>query len=122
MKRTLLAATVSSALPLLVVLAAACGGVEKAGGDDAAGSGTPPASASDAGSAPAAQPAPAPGLAPPDPLAEVEDSIHEADLFHRRQSSMESYESCMEKAKVLEPPARAAIEAACKRSRGAPQP
>lgn len=104
----------------LVLAAAACGGVDRPGADQLPG-GAPPAAAP-ASAAPAGESAPAPGLAPPDPLAEVEDSIREADLFRQRQQSMESYESCMRKAKGLEEPARTMIENACKRSRGGGEP
>lgn len=110
-------------LPIaLALLAAGCGGADRAGGGDAS-TASPPATPAGAGSAPAAEPAPAPGLAPRDPLAEVEDSINEANLYRQRQQSMETYESCMRKAKGLEQPVRTTIENACKRSsRGAPRP
>jgi hypothetical protein len=108
-------------LPLVAaaLAAGACG----PGGDAPGGDGSDAAPAAAAPAAPGAQPAaealpPAPPPGQPDPLAEARDSIQEADLYHRRQRSMESLESCMAKAKGLEPAVRATIETACKRARG----
>ncbi|HET7232597.1 MAG TPA: hypothetical protein VFJ16_21485 [Longimicrobium sp.] len=113
----------AAVLPAVALLAtaAACG--DRKLDDEAASPGAAAPGAAPAGnvaSAPDGQAA-APQDAPPprDPLAEAEDSIAEAQLFHKRQQSMESYASCMEKAKGLEPGPRAVIEAACKRGRGA---
>jgi len=58
----------------------------------------------------------------------VEDSIREAHDdsvalakdYHQRLGSMESYASCMQKAKAADPQVRPTIEAACKRAPGAP--
>jgi hypothetical protein len=44
------------------------------------------------------------------------DSIDLAKDYHRRLGNMESYQSCMAKAKGVEAPARAVIEQACARS------
>ena len=108
--------------PILIaaaLLVAACRGDE--------GGGAAPAAAAPG----AAAPSPASESAPPPPppaamsvedsiLAAREDSIHEAELFKQRSAQMESYESCMAKARRLEPPeVRAPIIAACGRSRGA---
>ncbi|HEX8905909.1 MAG TPA: hypothetical protein VF771_13755 [Longimicrobiaceae bacterium] len=46
------------------------------------------------------------------------DSTREAQLYHRRQQSMETLESCLAKARAAEGPQRAVLEAACRRSRG----
>lgn len=106
-----------AALPLLAaILVAACDRGAKAPGATAENAPPAASAASEAQAAPA--PAPDPALQPMDPLEAVRDSVQEAELYHRRIESMESYESCMAKARVLDPPARASIEAACKRSHG----
>jgi hypothetical protein len=46
-----------------------------------------------------------------------EDSIELAQDYNMRRGAMETYESCMAKAKGLEPGPRAVIEQACARSR-----
>ena len=70
--------------------------------------------------APAAEaaPPPAPGAPPAAPLTPEQDSIQEARAFARRQQSMESYQSCIEKTNDVEEPARTTLRAACARTRG----
>ena len=110
-------------LPLALLLMAACGG----GDPDAAPDAAPPAEtaavaqpAADEAAQPA-QPAPAqvvPGS--PEDIARItQDSIQEAQLYRRRQASMESVESCIAKTRAIEQPQRTILENACKRSRGA---
>jgi hypothetical protein len=93
----------------------ACGGKDARQTEDG-GAALPVGSV--APSAPADEGAPpaAPGEAPAQQTPE-QDSIQEARLYDRRRRSMESYDSCMLKAAAAEGPARAAIEAACARSR-----
>jgi len=80
------------------------------------------APAATAGSAPgggdaAAAPAPAQIWTPDDSArAARQDSIELAHDYYERLSHMETYESCMAKAKGLEPGPRAVIEQACNRS------
>jgi len=104
----------------LALLAMACGGDTRAAPPaQSSADGDVPEAAAPAGET-RAEPQPAP-MSPADSLlAEQHDSIHEAELYQQRQQSMETYESCMAKARGLEPPVRATIEAACKRSPGAP--
>ncbi len=112
-------------LPLLAAaLAAGCGG----GSNDQAGEpGSTAGAANTPAAAPAAAPAggepagPPPGLAAPDPLEVARDSMQEAELYRQRQQSMESYESCMRKARELDASQRAMIETACKRLPTAPR-
>jgi len=75
----------------------------------------PPAAAGDPSAPPGAA---APGAAPAEVLTPEQDSIQEAQAYARRQRSMESYESCVAKAKDLEEPARTTIQQACGRRRG----
>jgi len=113
------------AFTMLAALAlAACGGdrAARTDGAESAGTGAAPSAASPqpAGSSaprPAEAPTAGPGAAQ-DPLAEARDSLQEAELYHRRQQSMESLESCLGKARVLDQPARGQVEAACRRSHG----
>jgi hypothetical protein len=70
---------------------------------------------------------PAPGAATvpqPGPAADQDSAqwaADEARKFRQRTASMESYASCMGKARDLPPPVRARIEAACKRLPSAPR-
>jgi hypothetical protein len=112
----------AAAVLALALAAGACrgdrGGTRdgQAAAPPAASSTSPSAAGAAADAAPPAAPAP---MSPTDSaLAAQEDSMHEADLFHRRQASMESEASCMAKARVADPPQRAILEAACKRSHG----
>jgi hypothetical protein len=71
------------------------------------------------GGAPA--PDAAPGAAAPAaaaPLTPEQDSIREVQAFRRRQQSMESYESCLQKATSVDEPVRSTLREACGRSRG----
>ncbi|HEU4561615.1 MAG TPA: hypothetical protein VFS20_27565 [Longimicrobium sp.] len=111
-------------LPLLATILAAggCGGANDDTGDpDSATPASAPASAPAAAPAGDEAAAPPPGLAAPDPLEVARDSMQEAELYRQRQQSMESYESCMRKARGLDPPQRAMIETACKRLPTAPR-
>ena len=68
---------------------------------------------------PVPAPPPGPGAPPPAPLTPEQDSINEARAFAQRQRSMESYESCMRKANVVqEEPVRTTLRQACERSSG----
>ena len=114
------------ALPTLlaaVLAAGGCGGADDQPGDagGTASSATTPAPAPAAAPAGGEPAAPPPGFAAPDPLEVARDSMQEAELYRSRQQSMESYESCMRKARDLDPPQRAMIETACKRLPTAPR-
>jgi hypothetical protein len=115
-------------LPLVAaaLLAGACRG----NGDDDDDADAPPPAAvtpppADAGSdaAPAAAaPAPAAPMTAEDSIREArDDSIALAKDYHQRLGSMESYASCIQKTKNADPQIRPTLEAACKRSRGAPR-
>ena len=74
---------------------------------------------------PPAPPPPAPpgAAAPaPAPLTPEQDSAQEARAFARRQQSMESYESCMEKVAGIEEPTRTTLREACARTRRPARP
>jgi hypothetical protein len=111
-------------LPLLATLlaAAACGGAGDAAEEPGtAAPGAAPAEPAHAGDGADPAAAPPPGLSQPSPLEIARDSMEEAELYRRRQQSMESFASCMQKAKDLEPAQRQMIEAACKRLPTAPR-
>jgi hypothetical protein len=81
--------------------------------------------ADSAGTEAVAEPAPGPATVPqPGPAADQDSAqwaADEARKFRQRTASMESYASCMGKARDLPPPVRARIEAACKRLPSAPR-
>lgn len=111
-------------LPLLATLlaAAACGGADDGAGEPGTPApGAAPAAPANAGGSADPAASPPPGLAQPSPLEIARDSVEEAELYRRRQQSMESFASCMQKAKDLEPAQRQVIEAACKRLPTAPR-
>jgi hypothetical protein len=114
-------------LPLMAaaLLAGGCRGDGNADDEQAPPAAAPSAApASDAGTA-ETQPAAAAPAAP----VTVEDSIRMAREdstalatdYHQRLGSMETYASCMQKAKAADPEQRPVLEGACKRARGAPR-
>jgi len=99
----------------------ACGGAKDTADDATA--------ASDAAGAAAGEDPAAASIAVPVAPSSVEDSIrlHEDSLYElrnltTRQASMESYASCMVKARHSDPQTRPVLEAVCQRARGAPVP
>ena len=104
-------------LPLLaaVLLAAACGADGQEPGDTGAAATPAPAPASEAEAAP--QPRPA-SVSPEDSIRMArEDSAELARDYYQRMGARESLASCMAKTRDADPPQRAVLEAACKRSR-----
>jgi|GEM_PF-3077729 len=81
--------------------------------------------ADSAGAVASPEPAAEPNVVPqPGPAADQDSAqwaADEARKFRQRTASMESYASCMGKARDLPQPARARIEAACKRLPSAPR-
>ena len=113
-------------LPLLavMVLAGGCGDGKDAGGGAPAAPPAADASPPDAGAEAAPQPAPAAAapLSPDDSIRQArEDSTQLARDYYQRLGARESLTSCLAKAKQADPPQRALLEAACKRSQ-APSP
>jgi len=117
-------------LAVLPLLAGALLGACRGNGDEDDDAQAPPAAAAspapvDAGSDPA-QPAAAPAPAAPMTVEDSiriarDDSIALAKDYNQRLGSMESYASCMQKAKAGDAQVRPVLEAACKRARGGPQ-